>query len=365
MWVKRLIAGAIALGLLTTAIVFSYEAPVVRVGKGSGEDAQVVSLEDMSNVLHSVRSLGTSGYAASLSSEEQTPSRYSSVTVTEATNMLSENSYTGNASSSSSQTSFRRKLKIALTENAAYYHSEGQMASHSLYEEHSYYPYFNEEGSMDSYLTRSEREYKTYTDFSIEIYMSAETVLLKVDRLEYYSYSSYTYTNEIDSSQNEEEETWEEDDTLDRLAEHLGEWIDCTSSPEIARDFLTVNESNVETLGSIGDFLDRALLNESQFFTHEDGHYTASEEGLLRLFGLSAADQDSLKNFDGTFDIDLSSAERPSILLDMSNSVSNDTGKLKAGLREEFLFANINNTVVELAPNVRTIDIGEIVGEEM
>ena len=128
---------------------------------------------------------------------------------------------------------------------------------------------------------------------------------------------------------------------------------------------MTVNESNVETLGSIGDFLDRALLNESQFFTHEDGHYTASEEGLLRLFGLSSIDQDSLKNFDGTFDIDLSSAEQPSILLDMSNSVSNGTSKLKAGLREEFLFANINNTVVELAPNVRTIDIGEIVGEEM
>ena len=352
MWVKRLIAGAIALGLLTTAIVFSYEAPVVRVGKGSGEDAQVVSLEDMSNVLHSVRSLGTSGYAASLSSEEQTPSRYSSVTVTEATNMLSENSYTGNASRSSSQTSFRRKLKIALTENAAYYQSEGQMASHSTSER-------NGDG------TRTKRENKTYTDFSIEIYMSAETVLLKVDRFEYYSYSSYTYTNEIDSSQNEEEETWEEDDTLDRLAEHSGEWIDCTSSPEIAIGFLQINESNVETLGSIGDFVDQTIGNESQFFTHEDGHYTASEEGLLRLFGLSAADQDSLKNFDGTFDIDLSSAEQPSILLDMSNSVSNDTGRLKAGLREKFLFANINNTIVELAPNVKTIDIGEIVGEEM
>lgn len=365
MWVKRLIAGAIALGLLTTAIVFSYEAPVVRVGKGSGEDAQVVSLEDMSNVLHSVRSLGTSGYAASLSSEAQTPSRYSSVTVTEATNMLSENSYTGNASSSSSQTSFRRKLKIALTENAAYYHSEGQMASHSLYEEHSYYPYFNEEGSMDSYLTRSEREYKTYTDFSIEIYMSAETVLLKVDRFEYSSYQYYSYTDHRDASQDEEEETWERDETLDRLAEHSGEWIDCTASPEIAIGFLQINESNVETLGSIGDFVDQTIGNESQFFTHEDGHYTASEEGLLRLFGLSAADQDSLKNFDGTFDIDLSSAEQPSILLDMSNSVSNDTGKLKAGLREEFLFANINNTIVELAPNVKTIDIGEIVGEEM
>ena len=171
--------------------------------------------------------------------------------------------------------------------NAAYYQSEGQMASHSLYEEHSYHPYFNEEGSMDAYLTRSEREYKTYTDFSIEIYMSVETVLLKVDRLEYYSYSSYTYTNEIDSSQNEEEETWEEDETLDRLAEHLGEWIDCTASPEIARDFLTVNESNVETLGSIGDFLDRALLNESQFFTHEDGHYTASEEEIQKLYDCS------------------------------------------------------------------------------
>ena len=49
----------------------------------------------------------------------------------------------------------------------------------------------------------------------------------------------------------------------------------------------------------------------------------------------------------------------------MSNSVSNGTSKLKAGLREEFLFANINNTIVELAPNVKTIDIGEIVGEEM
>ena len=110
MWVKRLIAGAIALGLLTTAIVFSYEAPVVRVGKGSGEDAQVVSLEDMSNVLHSVRSLGTSGYAASLSSEAQTPSRYSSVTVTEATNMLSENSYDRDSSDGFSKTTFRRKL---------------------------------------------------------------------------------------------------------------------------------------------------------------------------------------------------------------------------------------------------------------
>lgn len=362
MWARRMIVGLVSFALLAGAIVLSYDPPVVIVGKGTGENAQIRSIEDMSDVLQSLKSLGEAENAMTLSldSGENAAQRYSSVTVTENTNMLSDRSHSEGDYSSSSYVSFRRKLQIALTSNAAYYVSEGQMISRSSSEQTVRHTLQN--GQF--YSTTTERESKIFLDFSINIYMSASYVLLKVNRLEYSSYDYYKYINSSDSDKNEEKETWDEDQAIMQLGAHLGQWIDCSSDPDVAKQFLSINESNIQTLGSIGDFVEDAVHSEDSPFQQTGDLYTVDERGLLALFGLSSDNGLSTDSFRGSLNIDLSSAETPSIVLDMSNSVSG-TDSLKASIHEAFYFENIDNTVIRLADNIDAVDLTDILKEEL
>lgn len=379
MWIKRMIAGAISLALLVTALISSYEVPAVNVGKGKGKGAEIHSIEDMSNVLRSVEALGSEQNIISLSfnSASALP-RHSSVTMTESTNMTLDSSYSRSSESSSqsgsSSTSFRRKLQIAFAQDAAYYVSDGQLISRSdssqTMQRYNYDPEIND---SIRYSLKTERESKNFLDFSVNVYISPAYVLLKINRLEYNAYQYYKYTNSMDSSENEEEETWG-DDILGVLQGYLGEWIDCTSAPEIAEIFLTVNDYNIETIGLISDFLEDALNREENIFHSESGHYTLDEDGLKQLFGISEDQEEDIVNFDGMFDINLSSAASPSIKLDMSSSVVNNSAPSASvyernstdiNIQEVLFFKDIDNTVIELSRDLDTVDILEIVGEEI
>lgn len=379
MWIKRMIAGAISLALLVTALISSYEVPAVNVGKGKGKGAEIHSIEDMSNVLRSVEALGSEQNIISLSfnSASALP-RHSSVTMTESTNMTLDSSYSRSSESSSqsgsSSTSFRRKLQIAFAQDAAYYVSDGQLISRSdssqTMQRYNYDPEIND---SIRYSLKTERESKNFLDFSVNVYISPAYVLLKINRLEYNAYQYYKYTNSMDSSENEEEETWG-DDILGVLQGYLGEWIDCTSAPEIAEIFLSVNEYNIETIALISDFLEDTLNREENIFHSENGHYTLDEDGLKQLFGISEDQEEDIVNFDGMFDIDLSSAVSPTIKLDMTSSVVDTSAPDAAifernntdiNIQEVLLFEDIGNTVVELSRNLDTVDILEIVGEEI
>ena len=96
-------------------------------------------------------------------------------------------------------------------------------------------------------------------------------------------------------------------------------------------------------------------------------------DGLKRHFGISESEADDLVNFDGMFEINLSSAKSPAIELDLTSSVVNSSAPdatvserkgTDINLWEALLFEDIDNTVVELLRNVDTVDILEIVGEE-
>ena len=379
MWIKRMIAGAISLALLVTALVSSYEVPAVNVGKGKGKGAEIHSIEDMSNVLRSVEALDLERNIVSLllNSESDLP-RHSSVTMTESTNMTLDSSYSRSSESSSqsgsSSTSFRRKLQIAFAQDAAYYVSDGQLISRSdssqTTQRYNYDPEIND---SIRYSLKTERESKNFLDFSVNVYISPAYVLLKINRLEYSLYQYYSYTNSLDSSENEEEETWG-DDIFNSLQGYLGSWIDCTSVPEIAEIFLSVNEYNIETIALISDFLEDTLNREENIFHSENGHYTLDEDGLKQLFGISEDQEEDIVNFDGMFDINLSSAASPSIKLDMSSSVVNNSAPSASvyernstdiNIQEVLFFKDIDNTVIELSRDLDTVDILEIVGEEI
>ena len=183
MWIKRMIAGAISLALLVTALVSSYEVPAVNVGKGKGKGAEIHSIEDMSNVLRSVEALDLERNIVSLllNSESDLP-RHSSVTMTESTNMTLDSSYSRSSESSSqsgsSSTSFRRKLQIAFAQDAAYYVSDGQLISRSdssqTTQRYNYDPEIND---SIRYSLKTERESKNFLDFSVNVYISPAYVL--------------------------------------------------------------------------------------------------------------------------------------------------------------------------------------------
>ena len=355
MWVKRIVVCILSLAVLVGAITLSYEAPTVMVRQGRREGAQIRTVEDMRDVLQSVEALDFDQSITSLALDAESDGcRYSSVTMTKTTNMTLDNtyswSYDGDVRIRSSNKSLRRKLQIAFAQNAAYYVSEGQMLSR--------------EYSSRRYST--EQEVRVYLDFSVNAYVSSAYVLLKINQLEY---GVYRYDSSLE---NGEKEDWG-DDTLNDLQGYLGVWIDCTSAPEIAEIFLSDNEDVIPTIGLISDFLKDALNRDENIFHYYNGHYTLDADGLKRLFGISESEADDLVNFDGMFEINLSSAKSPAIELDLTSSVVNSSAPDAAisesygtdiNLWEALLFEDIDNTVVELLRNVDTVDILEIVGEE-
>ena len=137
---------------------------------------------------------------------------------------------------------------------------------------------------------------------------------------------------------------------------------------------MSVNEYNIETIALISDFLEDTLNREENIFHSENGHYTLDEDGLKQLFGISEDQEEDIVNFNGMFDIDLSSAVSPTIKLDMTSSVVDTSAPDAAifernntdiNIQEVLLFEDIGNTVVELSRNLDTVDILEIVGEEI
>lgn len=354
MWVKRVVVCILSLALLVGAIALSYEVPAVMVRQGREEGAQIRTVEDLHDVLQSVEALDADQSITSLALDAESDGyRYSSVIMTKTTNMTLDNTYSlsygGYMRIISSNKSLRRKLQIAFAQNAVYYVSEGQLLSR--------------ERSSQRYSTEQEERY--YLDYSVNAYVCSAYVLLKINQLEY---GVYRYDSSLE---NGEKENWG-DDTLNDLQGYLGVWIDCTPAPEIAEIFLSANENVIPTVGLISDFLEDALNRDENIFYYDSGHYTLDADGLKQLFGISASEADDLVNFDGMFEINLSSAESPAIELDLTSSVVNSSAPDAAvserygtdiNLWEALLFENIDNTVIEFSRSVDAVDILEIVGE--
>lgn len=319
---KRIIAGVLCILLFVGAVVCWYNPSPIFVGRGSWQNAEIRSLEDMNIVLKSLEELGANSPSAALpvaAAEEEV--RYSSATVTETTNLY----MTGGSATAS----LRRKLQMSLTTDTAYYVSDGQLIVHS-----------RSEG------TSSYQEQNVYMDFSVCIYMREDRVLIKADRMEYRVLISTS-----------EETTLQTIDEYNVFDNHLGEWIDCSSEPALASIFLSLNSFNVQTLSDLGRIIDEEMASEKSLFDLDGAVYMLKEDVFAEWLGLSGTD------VDGAMNIDLSKAQAPLVLLDYRYSAGSQGINLYMSLEDRLVFENINNTEIRFTGNVEITDIRDLIEE--
>lgn len=346
--VKKIIAFVACAVLIIAAIVLGYGKTEVYVGRGNGTDAKVTTIDELDDVFDSIAYLESGFGGASASTyadgqqEEQSPAYHTSVTVTETSEIYynqkvsMDNPLTGKYYSENTS-SANRKLTLYLTPDANYYVSEGEIVSST---------YVSSSGEDEE---DTERRTRTYLNFKINIYISTEKVMLKIDRL------SYTTSGDTESDESEFE-------FFDVFNRHLGTWIDCSSVPEVMLAFIQLNSQNADTLTEIGDLIKENTQGEQSGFIKEGDIYTLDEEIIKEFFGASTVGDEF---FDGSFIIDLSAAERPSLNYDVKVDVKDEenTGNASyAYLSDGIIFENIDNTRVSLG-EVDTVDIQDIMPE--
>ena len=356
MVIKRIVAGVICLALFIGALAVGTKQEGVSVGRGDGEDVEVTSLDELSNVLQTLESGTEDMMPASLAARAGADRAYESLTVVEKTSALIDNSYNDSYNditvSGSSYLSFNRELTLAYTEDAAYYRSKGSLISSSR---------SVRTDRTDGYSDRTERTVKTgiTQNFDVEIYIdgsgASEKVYIMAHEISYSYYREEQYTDYGDTSNNESESDHEGDDALMRvLNNHLDEWVDISDIPMFAETFLEVDDANIQSLSSIGEMIEDTVEGENDDFIAEGDLYTLREEAFLRLFGVEEEDADQIG---GTYLIDLSKSTEPAIVIEMNGS--------GGSIEENFSIKNINNTMI----NVRTatdgaIDITDYIDEE-
>jgi hypothetical protein len=212
-------------------------------------------------------------------------------------------------------------------------------------------------------------------DMNVEVYISSEKVLVRINKFDYiYSYNySYTYTDKLDSSNNKTEtkqESGADNEYYEVFDKMVGKWLDCTKLTEAASALFNVDSENVDVLTKIGTVLSEQINNpDTKYLTKNDSVYTFTDEGVAKFLGTSSS---NLKDYyTASITLDLSNSIRPAMICDYkynysnsANSDSNNTSKSERTLTiyDELYLENVNNTRINLK-NVNAIDIVELMDE--
>ncbi len=360
MTVKRIIVCIVSLALLAAAIYTAKIPQPISYGKGNGVNAKVESLEELHGVLQSIENISFYPQAAALADPVSEAAEHTSVTVIITDDQNAAQTYSRStesiSSNSSSNVAFQRELQIAIAEDAVYYSTTGKMITESA---------SRSQTQLQSGSVTVTESVKNFFDFSFDIYLSADQLLIKAERLNGSYSRSYSYTNSADPSQNkteEEKDTLYDDEVYDALSGNLGKWIDCRDHAVFLSELLSLNEENMDSLLAIGQLIEKASDGTQPLFEQEGDRYILREEELLQLFGVSADSVD----FNGGLTVDLSQSDAPLIQLNGKSKTSADTQGTKATSNANctFLFKNIDNTVIRLADDLQTIALTDLIGEE-
>lgn len=369
---KRIIAASVCSALLIVGGVIGMGANTSYGGPGNGTNKKVTDLETMAEVLDSFSARQRSDKSSSLSRKSGS-SEYNSCTVVETSEVYASNSsyssYSnagGHRSEEASNTaSFNRTLNIYFGENASYYESEVRMTNSSS-QSVSYSSY----GNSDSSYT-AERTTKTTLEMKLKIYISDESVMLYIDRLNYFYYDKRSDTRYEKSDKNYEtyNHKYTDKDTSTGkaygvLKGYCNRWIDCSDYPEIAQGFLSVDNSNLQSLSSFSSFIKTQINSEDKVLKKSGDVYKLKESAMLEFFGLSSIKD--IADTNGSLTVDLSSHTKPEIYYDLSLKASDSTSENGsydynnyAYIKDGYVFKNIGNTVVK-QPKASGVDINEI-----
>ena len=322
----------ICLVLLVTAIVFipkDLNSGIIA-GSGNGKNEKLEEPEDVLELLACISETESVARAANARSKR---GDYESATIHESAYLTMSSSssyyeehydYYGNYYSSyyssASSTTLSRELSIYMTEDASYYHSIGQITSSSSY---------------DSPENDEDYDNQMYYNFDIEIYLNHDDdeMFIKFNRWDMFGTGEYLIISE----------------------EIKGKWVSFDSSLYGAVGF--IDEANRSSLSTIGTIISMALSED--LFDENKDQYTLSKKDLKELYGTD-------NMYKGDFTLNLSDPERPTISfdIDVTNESDNDGNGTsqyynKTVTNLEYVFENINNTVVEMSKSVDVIEIDE------
>ena len=376
---KRIVAGVICLALFIAALVFGIDTPSVTIGRGSGRAAQIATLEDLNDVL---RSLETSSLtedisplaASSAADAAEEAAKYTSFHFVEETDAFYDQTQTQSSGDQSyerdADARIRRTLQMGYTENAVYYRSEGEIITRSSSVRRETRRIAISDDSYRTYTIREEEDISESMIFTMEIYVEEDAVFIRADRFRYTYEREYRYTDEYNPDNNvTETESAEDDPLMTALQENPGVWIDCTAAPQIAGAFISINDTNIQTLSSIGDMIEEAVTTDADFFEERNGRYSMDEEGFYGVSGL-VVDEETDYSID--FVIDLSDQTTPNISLrgngkivdKQSSSWGSSRRDMVSDVTEAITFRNINNTTVNFTGAANALDIADLVDEE-
>lgn len=299
---KKIIISCVSAILLISCFIVGIVGNGVRVGAGFGFGDSIKSPDDLIDLLEFVaadngnRSLrfndSSEGMFQKLKfsdDDDDDNEKYTSVTVDIDTNMSYE--------ASGTSISLDRNMKMYITESGVFYSSKGTMYTNSAAE-----------------------NYVMSVIFDVDVYKTDDEV--------YFCFKEYSIASKTENVQIRNE--------------YKSKWIEI--SEDMVFDIVdSADSQNQTTLSLFGDII--SVLIDEEEFKDGDKLVKLDKKQLNDVLSKGGAGNLGLSGEKIDFRVDLSSADKPSVLLSIDKTM------------ESFAFCNINNTVISF--NESSVDITE------
>ncbi len=329
--------------LMITSALMSVRNDGVSAGAGSGVNEKIETIDEISELLNSFEDqltgfhapvdkggilsvscgrLGVESEQDAGKQEEKTV--YKSVTVSEASSWnvsYYSTSYgmEGNSSYESAKVKVKREMNVYISGDAVYYVSDFTAMSDYAFSKSG------EDAHNDAH--------NIYSSMLMKIYLSNDIALLRFDRFQAVS----------------------DGEAVTGTEKMLGKWINMSAGEdadvqEAIGELFSVNEENFKVLALMGKYINKregAFEKKNSVYTMRESTFQSFLSELLTVMGVGGTPDG---NADGSFSVDLYDAEKPEIYFDLSNSYAG--GKGSCSETDDFVFSNINNTVIGM-PDIK------------
>lgn len=340
--VKKIVCLSICVVLIIVACIVGVDYNSIGLKSGSGKNARMTSLDDMSDMLTSfsgqLSGFDYSKQSASLKAKEGDTSaaKYTSVTIHEQTSGYAKSRY----GEQFSTTTIQRSMDIGITSKETYYHVVATMSYDARMKEYD----------KETNSTEMKNHYSDI-EIDLEMYMSENRFLLRFNK-----FSSAT-----------------DGKNLMGMERVLGQWADFTDDTDVGRKVISslgsINNKNFRVFGIMGDYIGR---RDEDIFGKRGNVYSLKGDAtksfataIMRAVGSGSLATD----FECGFDVDLSDDTNPLVTLLLDSDYSDRVeGPSEYGSgttmydisarvyeKDVFEFTNINNTVIDIPSSISTL----------
>ena len=202
-------------------------------------------------------------------------------------------------------------------------------------------------------------------------------MLIRAAKLDAAYSRDYTYADSSDSEKTRtvhDETGLFEDEVFSALKRNKGKWIDCTDHRDFALEVLAVDDSNREFLSAL-DLVFAEAERDDSVFEQSGDLYTLSSEKLKELFGVPSDAEDGSEGenalsvqFDGNVTANLSAATSPRLTavsnIGTTSSVGGNVSEVTGSSNREFLFENIDNTVIHVDVGLQPLLLTDLIEDK-